>query len=186
MGEQATIVVDTNVLLHLATPVVDGRPRAPSGADPLKAVLTGYDVHVPTSVVGELADTQGGDDLLSNAATLVLSASQHLTTHDVETDLDEPVAVGLDTGESHGIRLANELPAAMFVTDEFNTTNYLLVSLALEDRNSLFTTPHLLCLFASRGVLDSHYVDAVLTYFLDTKQWDRQYVQALRRTYLTE
>lgn len=186
MGEAATIVVDTNVLLHLATPVVDGRPRAPSGADPLKAVLTGYDVHVPASVVGELADTQGSGDLLSKAATLVLGASQYLTTHDVGTDVEEPIAVGLDRGESHGIRLANELSAAMFVTDAFNTTNYLLVSLTLDDRNSLFTTPHLLCLFASRGVLDSRYVDAVLTYFLDTKQWDRQYVQALRRTYLTE
>ncbi|QHS16512.1 hypothetical protein GWK26_04730 [haloarchaeon 3A1-DGR] len=186
MEEQATIVVDTNVLLNLATPVVDGRPRAPSGEDPLKTVLTGYDVHVPTSVVGELAAAQDGDDLLSAAASLVLSASRSLTTHDVETALDEPLDVGLDRGESHGIRLANELSAAMFVTDEFNTTNYLLVSIALADRNSLFTTPHLLCLLASRGALGSRYVDAALTYFIDTKRWDRRYVHALRRTYLAE
>jgi predicted ribonuclease YlaK len=186
MGEQATIVVDTNVLLHLATPVVDGRPRAPSGADPLKTVLTGYDVHVPRSVMGELADAQGSGDRLSKAAALVLNASHHVTTHDTETALDEPLDVGLDRGESDGIRLANELSAAMFVTDEFNTANYLLVAIAIDDRNSLFTTPHLLCLLASREVLDTHYVDAVLTYFCDTKQWDRQYVQALRRKYLDD
>lgn len=186
MGESATVVVDTNALLHLATPVVDGRPRAPSGADPLKTVLTGYDVHVPTSVIGELTDAQGSGDLLANAATLVLNASRHLTTHDIETARDEPLAVGLDRGEADGIRLANELSAAMFVTDEFNTTNYLLVAIAIDDRNSLFTTPHLLYLLASREVLDRHYVGAVLTYFCDTKQWDRQYVQVLRRNYLTE
>ena len=40
MGEKAVTIVDTNVLVNLATPVVDGRPRAPSGADPLKALLT--------------------------------------------------------------------------------------------------------------------------------------------------
>lgn len=184
MGEQPAVVVDTNVLLNLATPVVDSRPRAPSGADPLKTVLTGYDVHVPTSVVGELADARGHGDLLSKAATLVLNATQHITTHNVVTDREEPLAGGLDRGESDGIRLANELSAAMFVTDEFNTTNYLLVSIAIDDRNSLFTTPHLLCLLGSRAVLDTHYVDAVLTYFCETKQWDRQYVHTLRRTYL--
>ena len=48
------IVVDTNVLLNLATPVVDGRTRAPAGQDSLKAVLTAYDVHVPSSVLGEV------------------------------------------------------------------------------------------------------------------------------------
>ena len=40
MGEKAVTIVDTNVLVNLATPVVDGRPRTPSGADPLKALLT--------------------------------------------------------------------------------------------------------------------------------------------------
>jgi len=40
MGEKAVTIVDTNVLVNLATPVVDGRPRAPAGADPLKALLT--------------------------------------------------------------------------------------------------------------------------------------------------
>ncbi len=186
MGEAPTAVVDTNALLNLATPVVDGRTRAPTVEDPLKLVLTGHEVHVPRSVLGELTDARRSNDLSSAAADLVLGASRHLTVHDVAADSGGSIAPGLDRGESEGIRLANELSAAMFVTDEFNSTNYLLVSLALADRNTLFTTPHLLCSLADRGVLDSDYVDAVLTYYPETKGWDRQYVDRLRDRYLTD
>lgn len=69
MGERAVIVVDTNVLLNLATPVVDGRSRAPTGEDPLRTVLTGYDVHVPSSVLGEVSEAQGSDDLFSSCGS---------------------------------------------------------------------------------------------------------------------
>lgn len=186
MGERAITIVDTNVLLDLATPVVDGRSRAPTGEDPLKPMLTGYDVHVPSSVLGEVSKAQGSDDLLSAAADLVFRASHHLTTHDVDAEIDDPLDFSLDRGESHGIWLANELSAAMFVTNEFNTTNYLFVSLALDDRNILFTTPHILCVLTDRGLLTPQYVDVVLTYYIETKQWDRQYVDQLRNTYLTE
>jgi hypothetical protein len=184
MSDPPVIGVDTNVLLNLATPVVDGRARAPTGEDPLRTVLEGYDVHVPSSVLGEVSEARGGDDLLSAAAELVFRASHHLTTHDVEAEIDDSLDLGLDRGESHGIWLANDRSATMFVTDEFNTTNYLFVALALEDRNTLFTTPHLLCLLAERGILDGQYVDAALTYYVETKGWDRQYVERLRSRYL--
>lgn len=184
MTGKASIVADTNVLLNLATPVVDGRSAAPSGADPLKTLLTVYDVHVPSSVLGEVGAATGGEDLLAAAADLVLRASDHLTAHEVADEIDDPLAYGLDRGESHGIWLANELSAEMFVTDEFNTTNYLFVALALEDRNTLFTTPHVLCVLAERNVLDTQYVDAALTYYVETKNWDRQYVDQLRLEYI--
>ena len=186
MSERATIVVDTNVLLNLATPVVDGRSKAPSGADPLKTVLSAYDVHVPDSVIGEVTEATGGGDLLAAAAELVLQAGGHLTTHDVDGAIAEPLEFGLDDGESHGIWLANELEAAMFVTDEFNTTNYLFVSLALADRNTLFTTPHLLCVVADSGGLSRGYVEAVLTYYCETKEWEPGYVDQLRQAFLAE
>ena len=186
MDERAVIVVDTNVLLNLATPVVDGRSAAPTGEDPLKTLLTVYDVHVPASVLGEVGAATGSDDLLATAADLVLKASDRLTTHDVTDEIDEPLAYGLDRGESHGIWLANDLSAELFVTDEFNSTNYLFVSLALDDRNTLFTTPHVLCALADRDVLSKRYVDAVLTYYVETKGWDRQYVDQLRRQYLAD
>lgn len=184
MGDGPIAVVDTNVLLNLVTPVVDGRSIAPSGGDPFRAVLTAYDVHVPASVLGEVSAATGGGDLLATASEAVLKASHHLETHDVADELEESPAYGLDAGESHCIWLANELEAAMFVTDEFNTTNYLLISLGLADRNTLFTTPHVLCSLASHGVLDACYVDALLTYYVETKNWDRAYVERLRETYL--
>lgn len=182
--ERAVIVVDTNVLLNLATPVVDGRPVAPSGDDPLRALLTAYDVHVPSSVLGEIGNATGSDDLLATAADAVMKAAHHLAVHDVDGRLDAPLEYGLDRGESHGIWLTNKLGAEMFVTDEFNSTNYLFVSLALDDRNTLFTTPHVLCVLADLDILDNRYVDAVLTYYVETKSWDRNYVDQLRNTYL--
>ena len=186
MDDRPISVVDTNVLLNLATPVVDGRPAAPTGADPLKALLSSYDVHVPASVMGELSTATGSDDLLSAAADLVLKASHHLTTHDVEAKIDEPLDYGLDQGESDGIWLANTLDAPFFITDEFNSTNYLFVSLALDDRNTLFTTPHVLCKLASQGILPPEYVDAALSYYIDSKGWDEQYLDQLRDKYLRD
>jgi len=184
MAERAVAVVDTNVLLNLATPVVDSRSEAPSGADPLKTLLTAYDVHVPASVLGELTNATGGDDRLAAAAGLVLQAAHHLTTHEVSEQVNGSLDYGLDRGESEGIWLANELEAGLFITDEFNTTNYLFVTLALNDRNILFTTPHILCTFARHDMLPPEYVDAVLSYYVTTKHWDAQYVAQLRRQYL--
>lgn len=185
MSEPAVAVADTNVLLNLATPVVDGRSKAPSGADPLKALLTAYDIHTPASVIGEITAAAGDDDLLAAAADLVLRATHHLTTHDVEDRAEEPFDYGLDRGESDCIWLANELEADLFITDEFNTTNYLFVTLALDDRNILFTTPHLLCTLVTHGLLPVEYVDGALTYYVETKDWDPQYVAQLRHRYLT-
>jgi hypothetical protein len=186
MSPHAVAVVDTNVLLNLATPVVDGRSQAPSGGDPLKALLTAYDVHVPASVLGEVTDATGDDDLLSAAADLVLHAARHLTTHDVADRTDDPLDYGLDRGESECIWLANELTADLFITDEFNTTNYLFIALALEDQNSLLTTPHILCTLATHDILSVEYVDAALTYYVETKSWDPQYVAQLRQHHLAE
>ena len=183
MADKPVSVVDTNVLLNLATPVVDGRPAAPTGADPLKALLISYDVHVPASVVGELSAATGSDDLFSAAADLVLNASHHLTTHDVDAKIDESLDYWLDQGESDGIWLANDIDAALFITDEFNSTNYLFVSLALDDRNTLFTTPHVLCELAVREILPPEYVDAAFSYYVESKQWDEQYLNRLRHKY---
>jgi rRNA-processing protein FCF1 len=185
MSEHAVAVVDTNVLLNLATPVVDGRETAPSGADPLKTLLSVYDVHIPSSVLGEISDVTGGNDLLSTAADLVLKSAHHLETYDLDNQTEERFDYGLDRGESDCIWLANELETALFITDEFNTTNYLFINLALDDRNILFTTPHILCTLAAHDILSREYVDTALTYYLETKNWDPQYVSQLRKQYLS-
>lgn len=185
MGNQAVIVVDTNVLVNLATPIVDQRDHAPSGADPLKAVLATYDVHVPTAVLGELSDIATGDDLLAAAAETVLSATQWVAAHDVEDRIEEPLDDALDEGEIHCIALTNAIDADMFVTDEFNSIKFQLISLAIDDQNILFTTPHLLCVLADNDILDARYADHVLSYFIETKDWDRSYVETLRTMYIS-
>ncbi|MCU4740558.1 hypothetical protein OB955_08580 [Halobacteria archaeon AArc-m2/3/4] len=184
MDNEPVAVVDANVLLNLATPVVDDRPDSPSGADPLKSVLTVYDVYAPNTVLGEIGDATGSGDLLSAAAETVLLAADHLTTRDVAEETDD-LDYGLDDGESRAIWLANEIDADLFITDEFNTSNYLLVSMALHDRNALFTTPHVLCKFAEASLLPVEYVSATLTYYCETKAWDEAYVDQLRKKYLS-
>ena len=54
-------------------------------------LLTTYDIHIPTSVLGELTDATGSDDLLSAAADLMLQAAHYLTTHSVDAQLAEPL-----------------------------------------------------------------------------------------------
>ena len=180
MGDQAVIVVDTNVLINLATPVVDQRDRAPSGADPLKAVLATYDVHIPSAVLGEISEIAAEDDLLGAAADTVLTAAHWMTTHNVEDRIEDLIDYALDDGETHCIALTNDIEADMFVTDEFNSIKFQLISLAINDRNILFTTPHLLCVLAEHNILDPRYVDHALSYFIETKHWDRSYVNTLR------
>lgn len=184
MGTRPLVVVDTNVLLNLMTPVVDSRSIAPTGGDPFKTVLSVYEIHVPSSVIGEISAATGQDDLLGTTAEAVVTALHHLTTHDVTDEVNQLGMYGLDQGESHGVWLANELDADMFVTDEFNLTNYLLISLALSDRNILFTTPHVLCSLAAQNILDSRYVAALLSYYVETKHWDQPYIDSLRDKYL--
>lgn len=185
MEVQAVIVVDTNVLVNLATPVVDQRDRAPSGADPLKAVLATYDVHVPSAVLGELSEIAAEDDLLGVAADTVLSAAHWMTSHDVEDRIEELIDYTLDEGETHCIALTNDIEADMFVTDEFNSIKFQLISLAINDRNILFMTPQLLCVLAEHDILDPRYVDHALSYFIDTKHWDRSFVNTLRTMHLS-
>ena len=184
MSERAVAVVDTNVLLNLATPVVDGRPKAPSGGNPLKALLTAYDINVPASVLGEVTDATGDDYLLAAAADLVLQAAHHVTSHDVDNRADEPLDYGLDQGEAEGVWLANELEGDLFITDEFNPTNYLFINLALNDRSTLFRTPHILCTLTTHEILPMEYVDAALSYYIETKGWDAQYIAQLRQHHL--
>ena len=71
----------------------------------------------------------------------------------------------------------------MFVTDEFNTTSCLFVGPALVDRNTLFTTPHVLCRLTAEGVLAAASVEQALTYFVGTNGWEGSYVSELRARY---
>ena len=114
----------------------------------------------------------------------MLHAAQHLTTHDVDDRSADPLTYSLDHGESECIWLTNELGADLLLTDESNTTNYLFVNLALDGRNILFTTLHILCTLTTTDILPAEYVAAALTYHVETKGWDEQYIAQLRQQYL--
>ena len=58
------------------------------------------------------------------------------------------------------------------------------VTIDLDDRNTLFTTPHILCTLAAHEILPVEYVDAALSYYVETKGWDAQYVAQLRQHHL--
>ena len=66
------------------------------------------------------------------------------------------------------------------MTDEFNPIKFQRIPLAINDRNILFTTPHLRCILTEYDILDTRYVDHTLSYFIKTKHWDRSYVNMLR------
>jgi hypothetical protein len=51
-------------------------------------------------------------------------------------------------------------------------------------RSVAITTPHILCTLATNEVIPVEYVDAALTYYVETKGWDTQYVGRLRQRYL--
>lgn len=180
MEDAPVCVLDTNVLINLALPVVDQRSIAPSGEDPFKTVLSEYEVHIPRVVLGEVTEIAGGDDLLGTAADLVLLGASHLVIHDTTGESVPADNFGLDPGESHAIALANTLQPDLFVTDEFNSANLQLIHLAIFDRNIVFTTPHVLCELASHGILHPQYVKHLLGYYSETRHWDRAYLDYLR------
>lgn len=175
-----TAVFDTSTLLNLATLVVSEAASAPSGADPLRVALSVTEPHIPRTVLAELTTTSESDDLPGVAATAVLRGSAALTTHDVPAGPD----YGLDAGEARAVRLANALDADLFVTDEFGGANFALIHLAVDDRESVRTTPELLAELAEAGHIDDAYVDAALTYLQGVKGWDGVYVDRVRERYL--
>lgn len=124
--------------------------------------------------------------MLADAATLVTDVIERgrIDSRTVETYPERLLGHGMDEGEARAVSVANELGADLFLTDEFNSTNYLLLGVALEDRNVLFTTPHVLCRAVQSGHLDRAYVHTALTYYEETKGWDRRYVEFLREWYL--
>lgn len=147
-------------------------------------MLMTYDVHVPDTVIGEITVAAQSDDLLAAAANLVLKASDNISIHDVSSKIKGSTPTALDTGEFHCIWLANNSACELFVTDEMNNVNILLIQEALDDQNLLTTTPKLLCKLAEQGILDPRHVSALLTYYAETKNWDQAYLSVLRNKHL--
>ncbi|GGN24367.1 hypothetical protein [Halarchaeum nitratireducens] len=158
------LVADTSGLVSLGTAV----NHAPN---PLDLCLDVYDVHVPTIVVDELRESASYADAHGNAATAVLDREDAVSVTAVTLDADFP----LDDGENAAVTLANDLDAALFLCDEFNSVGLIHASLA---DTRLVTTPTLLSVFVRTEQLPSMDAIEILEAISAARSWEsNSYVQ---------
>lgn len=161
------LIADTSALVSLGI-VADTTPN------PLSLCLDRYDVSVPEEVIAELEEIASYDDEHGTAATAVLDRTAELTVRSVDLDAEFP----LDDGENAAVTLANEIDAALFLCDEFNSLGLIHASLA---DTRLVTTPTLLSVFVRTDRLTTDEAHALLDEISDARSWDtNSYVQRAR------
>lgn len=178
-----TAVADTSALISLGVPGADGTNE--TTPDPLQYVLTSCRVTVPIAVEEELRTTAKFDDIHGAAAANVLTASANYYVEDPLQRSDTPdelPTLGLDSGETAGIVLANSLEVDAFLTDEFAGTNFLLIHAALTGPR-LVPTPRLVCDFARAGHMTHDAARQLLRVMGRHRGWaGNAYVQQLTRS----
>jgi rRNA-processing protein FCF1 len=163
----AVLVADTSGLVSLGI-AAGGKP------DPLALCLDCYDVLIPATVVDELREVASHDDAHGRAATVVLDRQDRFRVRSVSLDAQFP----LDDGENAAVSLANEVDAALFLCDEFNSLGLVHASLA---DTRLVTTPTLLSVFVRQGRLESAAARAILGTIGDARSWEaNSYVERAR------
>ncbi|ADQ66016.1 hypothetical protein GL213_02065 [Halogeometricum borinquense] len=163
----AALVADTSALVSLGI-VSDSDPN------PLSRCLTGYDVSVPKVVIEELREIASYDDAHGHAATVVLDQTAELLVRSVDLDVEFP----LDDGENAAVTLANDIDAALFLCDEFNSLGLIHASLV---DTRLVTTPTLLSVFVRTGQLMPAEACTLLDDISTARSWDtNSYVQRAR------
>lgn len=161
------LVADTSGLVSLGI-------AADHESDPLALCLDMYEVLVPETVVDELNETAAYDDVHGRAAGTVLDRTDDLTIRSVSLDAEFP----LDDGENAAVTLANEVPAALVLCDEFNSLGLIHASLA---ETRLVTTPTLLSVFVRREQLGSGEALGLLDAISQARSWeDNSYVRRAR------
>jgi predicted nucleic acid-binding protein len=161
------LVADTSALVSLGI-VSD------SALNPLSLCLGDYDVFVPEEVLEELEEIASYDDKHGQAATAVLDRTAALRVQTVPLDAEFP----LDDGENAAVTLANEIDAALFLCDEFNSLGLVHASLA---DTRLVTTPTLLSVFVRTDQLTSDEADTLLDDISTARSWNTNgYVKRAR------
>ncbi|MBP1955850.1 putative nucleic acid-binding protein [Halarchaeum rubridurum] len=166
------LVADTSALVSLGTAV---------GHDPnpLDLCFDIYDVHVPQRVSDDLRKIASYDDVHADAATAVLDRDDAVSVTAVTLDADFP----LDDGENAAVTLANDLEAALFLCDEFNSLGLVHASLA---DTRLVTTPTLLSVFVRNDQLSSTDALAILDSISDGRSWETNSYVKRARTLLND
>jgi len=154
------LIADASALVSLGI-VADDNP------DPLALCLSRYEVVVPTAVIDELREIASYDDAHGHAASAVLDQAKSFTTQSVDLDAEFP----LDDGENAAITLANDLDAALFLSDEFNQLGLIHASLA---DTRLVTTPTLLSVLVRTEHLSAADARLLLGEISDARSWGEQ------------
>ncbi|GGM76905.1 hypothetical protein GCM10009017_28290 [Halarchaeum rubridurum] len=89
----------------------------------------------------------------------------------------------LDDGENAAVTLANDLEAALFLCDEFNSLGLVHASLA---DTRLVTTPTLLSVFVRNDQLSSTDALAILDSISDGRSWETNSYVKRARTLLND
>lgn len=169
-----TVVADTSALVSLAVPRADPEYDTEPGPDPLAYLLTSCTVSVPKTVVSELHELAGGQDIHGAAASNVLTARSHYAIADpyerAETPESRPT-FDLDDGETDGIVLANAIGADGFLTDEFGGTNFPIIHAVL-DGPRLVPSPRLVRDFARNGHMTREEARTVISSIGAHRSWD--------------
>jgi predicted nucleic acid-binding protein len=152
------VVSDTSALVSLGV-IADRSPN------PLDHLLETHELLVPVRVHRELESTAAYDDQPGAGATAVLDRSDQFEERSVELDETFP----LDDGENAAVRLANDLDAGQLLCDEFNRLGLVHASLT---RTRLVTSPILLVLLESNGVLSTSDATASLDEMRAARSWD--------------
>lgn len=163
----SVLVADTSGLVSLGIVTTDAEAL-------LDRCVDAYDVHVPTVVVDELEEIAGHDDRHGASARRVLDRGHEFTVQDVALDPEFP----LDDGENAGVTLANDVSAALFLSDEFNQLGLVHASLA---NTRLVTTPTLLAVLVQTDRLTEERGRALLDEIGDARSWNgNAYVERAR------
>lgn len=180
-----TAVADTSALISLGVPGADATYDTSMQPDPLQYLLTSCQVSIPVHVKEELVTTAQYDDIHAAAAANVLGAADRFNIEDPLRRTGAPdtlPTLGLDSGETAGIVLANVLECDVFLTDEFGGTNFLLIHAALAGPR-LVPTPRLVCDFARGGHMTVESARELLSVMGQHRGWaGSAYVQQLSKT----
>lgn len=147
------IVADTSSLISLAT------------ADILPVFLEEFDVHTTETVVQELEETRGYDDIHAEAADTVLDHVDRITIH--EMDNGEFYSSRVDLGEGSCALLTKELETDFLITDDLRA----LPELQTVADSKVAISPIVLKALVKRSVLTQEEAVEKLDQLAENRGW---------------
>lgn len=147
------IVADSSALISLAS------------IDILDLFLSEFDVHTTDTVIQELEETAGYDDLHGTAAATVLSNRDRLTIHHVDNVRFSSSRI--DQGEGSCGRLTNQEDAEFLITDDLRA----LPELQFVADAQVVISPVILKALVKRNVIEHEQAKDRLARLAESRDW---------------